>query len=65
MKAFTCITPEPRVEVIDQDPGLFSSPVVEEVILSVDEDFVEAGMDPGIIEGRLDDWKRDANDVDE
>lgn len=51
--------------MIDQDPGLFSSPVVEEVILSVDEDFVEAGMDPGIIEGRLDDWKRDANDVDE
>lgn len=65
MKAFTYITPEPRVEVIEQDPGLFSRPVVEEVILSFDEDVVEAGTVPGIIEGKLDDWKKDANDIDE
>ena len=65
MKAFTYITPEPRVEVIEQDPGLFSRPVVEEVILSLDKDVVEAGTVPGIIEGKLDDWKKDANDIDE
>lgn len=65
MKAFTYITPEPRVEVIEQDPGLFSRPVVEEVILSLDEDVVEAGTVPGIIEGKLDDWKKEANDIDE
>lgn len=65
MKAFTFITPEPRVELTEQDPGLFSGPVVEEVILSLDEDVVEAGMIPGIFEGKLDDWKRDANDIDE
>ncbi|XP_067048762.1 dystrophin-like isoform X1 [Acropora muricata] len=65
LKAFTFITPEPRVELTEQDPGLFSGPVVEEVILSLDEDVVEAGMVPGIFEGKLDDWKRDANDIDE
>lgn len=64
MKAFANITPEPRIQLVEQEPRLFSSPVVDEVILSVDEDVVEAGMDPGILQGRLDDWKRDANDID-
>ena len=34
------------------------------MILSVDEDVVQAGMDPGILQERLDDWKRDADDID-
>jgi len=59
------ITPEPRVQLVEQEPRLFSSPVVDEVIVSVDEDVVDAGVEPGILEGRLDDWKREAKDIDE
>lgn len=64
MKAFAFITPEPRVQLVEQEPRLFSSPVVDEVIVSVDENVVQAGVNPGILEGRIDDWKRDADDID-
>ena len=52
------------MQLVEQEPRLFSSPVVDEVIVSVDENVVQAGVNPGILEGRIDDWKRDADDID-
>lgn len=64
LKAVTYITPEPRVELVEQEPRLFSSPVVDEVIATVDEDVVEAGVDPGFLQEKLDDWNKEAQDID-
>lgn len=64
LKAVTYITPEPRVELVEQEPRLFSSPVVDEVIAAVDEDVVEAGVDPGFLQEKLDDWNKEAQDID-
>ena len=64
LKAVTYITPEPRVQLVEQEPRLFSSPVVDEVIATVDEDVVEAGVDPGFLQEKLDDWNKEAQDID-
>ena len=64
LKAVTYITPEPRVQLVEQEPRLFSSPVVDEVIATVDEDVVEAGVDPGFLQEKLDDWNKEARDID-
>ena len=63
LKAVTYITPEPRVQLVEQEPRLFSSPVVDEVIATVDEDVVEAGVDPGFLQEKLDDWNKEAQDI--
>ncbi|XP_068690393.1 utrophin-like [Montipora foliosa] len=62
MKAIPFIIPAPRVEVIELES---SSPVIDEMVLSVEEDVAEHGVDPGFFEGKLDDWKREANDINE
>ena len=62
MKAIPFIIPAPRVEVIELES---SRPVIDEMVLSVEEDVAEHGVDPGFFEGKLDDWKREANDINE
>lgn len=63
-KAFAYIAPQPRVQLVEQEPRLFSSPV-DEVIVSIDENVVEAAAEPdGIaLEGRLLDWRNEADKI--
>lgn len=62
MKAFAYIAPQPRVQLVEQEPRLFSSPV-DEVIVSIDENFVEAAAEPDeiVLDGRLQDWRNEAD----
>ena len=63
-KAFAYIAPQPRIQPVEQEPKLFSSPV-DEVIVSIDENVTEAAAEPdGIaLDERLQDWKNDADEM--
>lgn len=65
MKAFAYIAPAPRVQLVEQEPRLFSSPV-EEVVISIDENPVQAAAEPDafLLDGKLHDWKNEANEID-
>ena len=66
MKAFAYIAPQPRVQLVEQEPRLFSSPV-DEVIVSIDENVVEAAAEPNeiVLDGRLQDWRNEADTMKE
>lgn len=50
--------------MVEQETRLFASPV-DEVVVSVEENVVEAAAEPEsfIFDGKLQDWKNDANDI--
>ena len=61
---FAYTAPEPRFQLVEQEPKLFSSPV-DEVIVSIDENVVMAAAEPDgfLLDGRIDDWKNEADEI--
>ena len=49
---------------MEEETSLLATPV-DEVVVSVDKDIVEAAAEPDtfVFDGRLQDWKNDANDI--
>ena len=49
---------------MEEETSLLATPV-DEVVVSVDEDIVQAAAEPDafVFDGRLQDWKNDAKDI--